>query len=201
MMEPTPLRPDEQVAGGFLVMRLGGQDFEVKVLPMRDSRKWLVGAKAAVVAMKGTAEGLDSFEDVADFIAGQSTAMMDVVLSYDALGAKALPEREWVDTHATDGECYDGWKRVTAATAPLAQEALRIAPDLVPVLIEAFRTAVSKGTAAAMIAMARSSSMSFLQPSTASARPETSKPASPTSSSPSTPKKPRSVSSKRHSPN
>ena len=192
MMAPVPLRPDEQVAGGFLTMSLGGQSFDVKVLPMALSRKWLGTAKQAVADMKGTAEGLESFEDVADFIAGQSEAMMDLLLSYDALGDKVLPERDWVDSHATDGECYEAWKRVTAATAPLAQEALRIVPDLVPVLIEAFRTAVSKGTAAAVIAMASSRSTSGSQPSTAGA-PDSSTTPSPTSSSPSTPRKPRSA--------
>jgi hypothetical protein len=197
MMEPTPLRPDDQVAGGFIVMRLGGQSFEVKVLPIALSRKWLGDAKNAVTAMKGTAEGLESFEDVADFIAGQSVAMMDLLLAYDALGNKSLPEREWIDTTATDGEVYDAWKRVTAATSPLAQEALRIVPDLVPVLIEAFKTAVSKGTAAAVIAL--SNSTKPIQPSTASEPQPTSKPASPTSSSRSTPRRPRSAGSSKPS--
>jgi hypothetical protein len=197
MMEPTPLRPDDQVAGGFIVMRLGGQSFEVKVLPIALSRKWLGDAKNAVTAMKGTAEGLESFADVADFIAGQSVAMMDLLLAYDALGNKSLPEREWIDTTATDGEVYDAWKRVTAATSPLAQEALRIVPDLVPVLIEAFKTAVSKGTAAAVIAL--SNSTKPIQPSTASEPQPTSKPASPTSSSRSTPRRPRSAGSSKPS--
>jgi hypothetical protein len=201
MMEPTPLRPDDQVAGGFLVLRLGGQDFEVKVLPMALSRRWLSDAKSAVAKMKGTAEGLESFEDVADFIAGQSEAMMDLLLSYDALGNKALPKREWIDTHATDTECYEGWKRVTAATSPLAREVLRIVPDLMPVLIDAFRQAVSKGTAAAVIAMSSSKPTSGSPRSTESEAPQTSKPASPTSSLPSTRRKPRSGVSKRRSQN
>lgn len=196
MMAPTPLRPDEQVAGGFLTMSLGGQDFVVKVLPMALSRKWLAEAKAMIRRMKGTAEGLDSFEDVADFIAGQSEAMMDLLIAYDALGNKQLPEREWIDTHATDGECYEAWKRVTAATAPLAQEALRIVPDLIPVLIEAFKNAVSKGTAAALIAMSSSRSTSGSQPNTAGA-PSSSTEPSPTNSSPSTPSKARSAVTKK----
>jgi hypothetical protein len=197
MSEPAPLRPDEQVAGGFLVLRLGGQDFEVRVLPMALSRKWLAEAKAVVGRMKGTAEGLESFEDVADFLAAQSEAMMDLLLSYDALGNKALPEREWVDTNATDTECYEGWKRVTAATSPLALEALRIVPDLMPVLIQAFQKAVTAGTA---IAIASSRFTSSSQPSTGGP-PATSTTTSPTSSSPSTPRKPRSASARRTSPN
>jgi hypothetical protein len=199
MMQPTPLRPDDQVAGGFIAMRLGGQSFEVKVLPMALSRKWLVDAKAAIVTLKGTAEGLDSFEDIADFIAGQSTAMMDLLIAYDALGDKVLPEREWIDTTATDTECYDSWKRVTAATSPLAQEALRIVPDLMPVLIDAFRKAVTRGTAIGLIAMSSSKSTSGSPPSTDGA-PVSSPPTSPTSSSRSTPRKARRVASTKPSP-
>ena len=201
MMEPTPLRPDEQVAGGFLVMSLGGQSFELRVLPMAQSRKWLTQAKDIIKGLRGTASDLESFEDVADFIAGQSEAMMDLLLAYDALGDKVLPEREWIDTHATDTECYDGWKRVTAATSPLAQEALRIVPDLMPVLIDAFRNAVTKGTAAAMLAISSSNSTSSSPPSTESEAPQTSKPDSPTSSSPSTPRKPRSARAAKRSQN
>jgi len=200
MMEPTPLRPDEQVAGGFLVLRLGGQSFEVKVLPMALSRKWLAEVKALVAGMKGTVAKLDSFEDIADFIAGQSEAMMDALIAYDALGDKVLPDREWLDTHATDGECYDGWKRVTAATSPLAQEALRIVPDLMPVLIDAFRRAVEKGTTKAMVAMALSKPTKPSPPSTDGA-PTSSTPTSPTSSSPSTPRKRRSAAKRTPSPN
>ena len=200
MMNPIPLRPDKQVAGGFIAMRLGGQPFEVKVLPMALSRKWLAEAKAAVERMKGTAGDLGSFEDVADFIAGQSEAMMDLLIAYDALGDKVLPVREWIDSNATDTECYEGWKKVTAATAPLAQEALRIVPDLMPVLIDAFRRAVEKGTAAAVIAISSPKSTSGSRPSTAGA-PASSKPTSPTSSSPSTPRKPRSAAARKRSPN
>ena len=199
MMTPTPLRPDEQVAGGFIGMSLGGQSFVVKVLPMSLSRKWLVDAKAAIGRLKGSAEHLDSFEDVADFIAGQSEAMMDLLIAYDALGDKALPEREWIDTNATDGEVYDGWKRVTAATSPLAQEALRIVPDLVPILVEAFREAVTTGTAGAMVAIHSPRHTSGSPPSTDGA-PTSSKATSPTSSSPSSPSKPRGVRKPKPSP-
>ena len=179
-------------------MSLGGEHYDLKVLPMALSRKWLADAKSAVQSMKGTAEGLESFEDVADFIAGQSEAMMDLLIAYDALGDKVLPKREWIDTHATDGECYDGWKRVTAATSPLAQEALRIVPDLMPVLIDAFRKAVTNGTAAAMT-LHLSKPMSGMPPSTDGA-PATSTPTSPTSSSSSTPRKRRSAASVKRSP-
>ena len=197
MMDPTPLRPDEQVAGGFIAMPLGGQSHSVKVLPMALSRKWLASAKEQIGSLRGTADMLDSFEDIADFIAGQSEMMLDLLIAYDELGDKVLPDREWLDAHATDRECYDGWKRVTAATSPLAEEALRIVPDLIPILIEAFRKAVSVGTARA-VAIHLSRPTNGSQPSTAGA-PTTSSPTSPTSSSPSSAKSSRNGASAKRS--
>jgi hypothetical protein len=200
MMDPTPLRPPSEVAGGFIAMPLGGQTYTVKVLPMVHSRKWLEQLQQMVATMRGTAGELATFEDVVGFLAGQSVAMMDSLLAYDALGAKALPERDWIDTNATDGEVYDFWKRVTAATAPLAQEGLRIFPTLVPELVDAFRKAVSQGTTTAMIAITSSKSMSSSLRNTESARRRRSKPDSPTSSSPSTRRKPRSAKQSKPSP-
>lgn len=199
MMQPTPLRPDEQVAGGYLVVSLGGESYELKVLPMAVSRKWLSEAKSAVQSMKGTAGGLDSFEDIADYIAGNSESLMDLLIAYDQLGNKVLPEREWIDTHATDGECYEGWLKVTAATAPLAREVLRIVPDLIPALIDSFRRAVEKGTFNALVNISSQASMKPSPPST-DGRPATSKRTSRTSSSPSTRRKAQSAKRKPPSP-
>ena len=197
MMEPTPLRPDEQVAGGFLVLRLGRESFNVKVLPMRDSRKWLETAKDAIRSMRGTAEGLDGFEEIADFIAGQSEAMMDLLIAWDRLGDKVLPKREWIDSHATDDEVYEAWKRVTAATSPFVREALHIVPDLIPILIDSFRRAVAKGTTDAMLSIHSSRATSDLQPTT-DGTPTSSIEPSPTSSLPSTPSRvPKDASRKR----
>lgn len=196
MADPTPLRPDEQVAGGYLHMTLGGELYELKVLPMGLSRKWMTSVVEQVSNIRGKAEELASFDDIANFLAGQSEAMMDSIIAYDVAGYAVLPDREWIDSHATDRECYEGWKRVTAATAPLAEEALRIVPELIPSLIDAFRKAVTKGTAVAMIAIASSESMSSARQSTAGQR-ISSNPTLPTSSSRSTSKRPRKGASKQ----
>ena len=200
MMQPTPLRPDDQVAGGFIAMPLGGQPFTLKVLPMVHSRQWLAQLQEMVAGMRGTAGELATFEDVVGFVAGQSVVMMDSLLAYDALGDKALPEREWIDNNATDGEVYEFWKRVTAATAPLAQEGLRIFPTLVPELIEAFRKAVSHGTTTGMIALTSLRPTSSSRRNTVLAHRRQSKPDSPTSSSSSTPAKRRSAKRPKPSP-
>ena len=200
MMEPTPLRPDDQVAGGFIAMRLGGQSYEVRVLSMAANRRWTTHLAEQIKAKLGNLEPIESADQVAQLLADQAETMMDLLISYDRMGAvgskKALPDRKWIDTHATDTECYEAMKRVTAAAYPFGPDLLRIVPELMPMLMQS----LSRGVAAATIAMASSRSMSSSPTSTASGPPVTSKPVSPTSSSPSTPRKPRRARSKRRSP-
>lgn len=194
MIEPTPLRPDDQVAGGFLAMSLGGQSFDVKVLPMAANRKWTAHLAETVQAVLGKNETMTTAEDVAQLVARQAETMMDLLIAYDEAGDKVLPDREWIDTHATDTDCYEALKRVTAAAYPFGPDLLRIAPQVMPLLMQA----ASRGVA--MAAMARSRSMSSSRPSTAGPR-TSSKPTSPTSSSPSTPKPPRSAARRKRSRN
>lgn len=191
MMDPTPLRPDEQVAGGFLAVRLGGQEFALKVLPVSANRTWTTHLAAEIRSKLQTLEPIDSADQVAQLLADQAETMMDLLIAYDAAGASALPEREWIDTHATDGEVYDAMKRVTAAAYPFGPDLLRIVPELVPMLMQS----LANGIAKAGVTMALSRSTSSARPSTAGRR-TTSKPTSPTSSSPSTPRKRPSAASK-----
>lgn len=181
MTDPTPLRPDEQVAGGFLVVRLGGQAFTVKVLPVSANRRWTAELASKVRTQLGALPPLDSADQVAIVLAGQAETMMDLLIAYDAAGNKALPERDWIDDHATDGEIYEAMKRVTAAAYPFGPDLLRIVPELVPMLMQS----VSRGVTVAAMNIASSRSMSSSPPSTGGP-PTTSSPTSPTSSSPST---------------
>lgn len=191
MSEPTPLRPDEQVAGAFLVVRLGGQDFTLKVLPLSANRIWTAHLASEVRSKLNALGPIDSADQVAQVLAGQATTMMDLLIAYDATGAKALPEREWIDVNATDGEVYEAMKRVTAAAYPFGPDLLRIVPELVPMLMQS----LTKGIAVAAVTMASSRRTSSAPPSTAG-QPTTSKPTSPTNSSRSTQRKPRSAASK-----
>ena len=174
MMEPTPLRPDEQVAGGFLYVTLGGEQRELRVLPMAQSRQWkqqLADAVRKVVTEIGVTEHAG---DVADLIADQADAMLDLLIAYDV--DSKLPDREWLDSHATDTECYVALKRVTAATYPFAPAVLRIVPDLMPLLADS----LTRGIATGMVAISSLRSTSSARPSTAGAA-RTSTPTSPTS--------------------
>jgi hypothetical protein len=195
MMAPRPLRPDEQVAGGFLYVTLGGKDYELAVLPMASNRKWIAELRETVTRVIGETPSLDGIEDFIDLLATNSEAEMDLLIAYDNLsGAPVLPEREWIDTNATDREVYEGVKRAAAAAFPKGPDLLRIVPDLLPMLM----TAVSKGVAAAAIAMASSKPTNGSQPSTAGPRPS-SNGTSPTSSSSSTSTKPRAAAKRKRS--
>jgi hypothetical protein len=190
MTEPVPLRPDEQVAGGFLHVTLGGQAFELKVLPMGENRKWTAHLATEIRDKLQRLEPLGSADAVADLLAQQAETMMDLLIAYDV--GKVLPEREWIDTHATDRECYEAMKRVTAAAYPFGPDLLRIVPELIPMIVDS----LSRGMAAATVAMASSRSTSGSRPNTAG-RPTSSKPTSPTSSSRSTPRRQPKGASKR----
>lgn len=194
MIEPTPLRPDEQVAGGFLAVRLGGQEFALKVLSISANRTWTAHLAAEIRSKLQTLEPIDSADQVAQLLADQAETMMDLLIAYDAAGGNALPEREWIDTHATDGEVYEAMKRVTAAAYPFGPDLLRIVPELVPMLAQS----VTKGIAVAAVTLSRSTSSAL--PST-DGPPTTSSPTSPTSSSRSTPRKRRSGGSRPPSAN
>ena len=196
MMQPTPLRPDEQVAGGYISMSLGGQSFDVKVLPIAANRRWTAHLAETMRTVLGEVGPVESADQVATLLAQQAETMMDLLIAYDAAGDKALPERDWIDTHATDGECYEAMKRVTAAAYPFGPDLLRIVPELVPMLAQS----LSNGVATGMLAIASSRSTKPSQPSTAGA-PTTSSATSPTSSSPSTPRKARSAAKPKPSPN
>ena len=117
--------------------------------------------------------------------------MMDLLIAYDQMGAEAretqpvLPEREWIDTHATDTECYEAMKRVTAAAYPFGPDLLRIVPEFLPMILNS----LTKGAAAATLALVSSGSTRRSRRNTESGRPETSRSDSPTSSSTSMPKK------------
>ena len=143
---------------------------------------------------------LDELDDFVALLADNSEVEMDLLIAYDAIYAEAkgtdpvLPSREWIDTNATDREVYEGVKAVAAAAFPKGPDLLRLVPELMPEVMKA----VSRGAAAATMAMVSSRSTSSSPPSTAGRRP-TSKPTSPTSRSSGTPRKRRSASDRKPS--
>lgn len=185
--------------GAFVPITLGGKEFRLAELPRRANRDFQERLKADITdALKHTGP-LDTIDEVMDAIAEAAELWMDLLIAYDEVGAEAwnratvLPERDWIDTTATDRECYESIRKVTGYVFPFGKELMQLVPELRPMLLQA----VSRGVAAATVAMVTSSrSMNSAPPSTAG-DPTSLSPASPTPSSSPSSRKPRSDASKK----
>jgi len=171
---PTLLRPSEEVVGAYVPITLGGKKYEVAELPRRANREWQRLLTSEIRATMTVVGPLDTADEVIDAIAESADLMLDLLIAYDRAGATAwsevhgvtrepvLTDREWIDTNATDRECYESIKAVMKVAFPTGADLLQLVPELRPMLLTAF----SKGVAAATIAMVSSPSTSSTQPST-----------------------------------
>jgi hypothetical protein len=142
---PTPLRPDEEVAGGYISATLGGQVKRLPVLPRARNRGFQKVYGERIRTTIENAGKLDDLEDVIEMMSSSIDEMLDVVLIYDE--SASLGGREWIDTHATDREIYNLFKQVTHAAHPFGKDLLAVVPDLRALLLRAtLRMAGSRST-------------------------------------------------------
>ena len=135
MEAPTPLRPDEEVAGGYISATLGGQVKRLLVLPRARNRDFQKVYAEHIRTTLTNAGKLDDLEDVIEVMSSSIDEMLDVVLTYDE--SAALGGREWIDAHATDREIYELFKQVTHAAHPFGRDLLAVIPDLRALLLRA----------------------------------------------------------------
>lgn len=154
--------------GAFIPITLGGKVYKLAELPRGANREYQVRFKAAVYGAMEATGPLDTMDEAIDAIAASADLMLDLLLAYDVAGAAGwerpavLPDREWIDSHATDRECYESMKVVLQAVFPPVGDLLSLLPELRPLLLQA----ISKGVAAATIAMTSVPSTSSVLPST-----------------------------------
>lgn len=115
MDAPTPLRPDEEVAGGYISVTMGGQAKRLPVLPIVRNREWKRQFDEMVAELGMNAES-DDFEEIVRALSDSIDKMLDLLLAYDE--TSALGGREWLDSHATDREVYEAFKKVKDAAYP-----------------------------------------------------------------------------------
>ena len=115
MDSPTLLRPDEEVAGAYISATLGGQARSLPVLSIVRNREWKRQFDVTIAAIGGAAKS-DDFEEVVRTLSDSIDKMLELLIAYDDSGA--LGGREWIEKHATDGEVYDLFKKVTDAAFP-----------------------------------------------------------------------------------
>lgn len=144
MTAPTPLRPDEEVAGMFVSVTLGGQAKSLPVLPRARNREFQKFYAEKVRSTLKATEELVELDDVINLMANSIDEMMEVVLTYDE--TESLGSREWVDRHATDREIYEAFKKVTDVAHPFGKDLLAQVPNLSTILMRAAMAAGSRST-------------------------------------------------------
>ena len=121
-MEPTPLRPNGEVG---LEVTLGGEAYSLPVLSMRRNREWLGQFSSGLTGIVDGIGQPKTLDEVASSIAGYAERFMDMLIAYDY--SKVLPDREWIDTHATDGEVYTAIQKVSEVATPFGSNLLGLA--------------------------------------------------------------------------
>ena len=160
--------------GAFVPITLAGKPYQLLELPSRANREWQALLTEELRTTFSDLGDLDSSEKVMAAIAKSAEMQLRLLFEYDRMGAQAwsevhsktyepvLPDHEYLDSHATDGECYRAIKKVTEVSYPFGSDLLALVPELRPMILNA----VSKGVAAATIAMVSSQSTSSAPPST-----------------------------------
>ena len=165
MDAPTPLRPDEEVAGGYISVTMGGQAKRLPVLPIVRNRDWKRQFDEMIAELGMNAES-DDFDEIVRALSDSIEKMLDLLIAYDETAA--LGGREWMEQHASDGEVYEAFKRVKDAAYPFGF-------DLMARVLGEVRMNMARLAAG-------SKSMSFSPPNTGGRRRRSST-ASPTSNS------------------
>lgn len=160
--------------GAFVPITLAGKPYKLMELPRRANREWQALLSDEVRSTFSGIGDLDSAEEVMAAIAKSAEMQLRVLIEYDRMGAEAwsevhaksykpaLPDYDYLDVHATDGECYRAIKKVTEVSFPFGSDLLGLVPELRPMILNA----VSKGVAAATISMVSLTSTSSAPPST-----------------------------------
>lgn len=118
-LEALPVRSVADILSGRIQIVLGGIPYIMQVLPRRASREWIakLDQRFAEVTM-----ALDRAENDAPKILALLTAhtdyMIQMLREYDVEGV--LPNDEFIETYATDGEILAGMVEVWRAANPLA---------------------------------------------------------------------------------
>lgn len=116
-----PERSAEDIAAGRIRLTFGVRDearpVDLFVLPIAGNRKWVERCNASVGGVWDTFDSVDQ-KQVLTWLAQQTEPMLDLLAAYDVHGD--LPDREWLEDHATDQQVLSAFLGVCAAAHPLA---------------------------------------------------------------------------------
>ena len=115
--DTLPVRSPSDVLAGVIRVRLGGEVYELPVLPRRQAAAWLASVDAQYAGM---ADALSSAEtpEILMMLAADTVRLYDLLLDYDVTGQ--LPPRDSDTDNATEAEILRAILEVWAALHPLA---------------------------------------------------------------------------------
>jgi hypothetical protein len=132
LRDVLPERTVDDVLQGIVRLTLGGQPVTLSVLPIRDNRAWKDRANNWLGAVLPQLEAPDATRaSIIAFLSGMTEMQLELLYAYDKAGV--LPDRGWVEEHATETELLVALLGVLAAAFPFvatALDVLRSAPDL-----------------------------------------------------------------------
>lgn len=121
--EPTtiPRTEDEKVAAQIPVV-LGTVTKALRVLSMRESRKWKLGLVNAVGGASGGLARMDLGKtgDLGPLADAAADRILELVIAYDVDGS--LGGRDWIEEHATDAQVYAVFRTVLSLSFPFVTD-------------------------------------------------------------------------------
>ena len=112
---------EQKVLRAPIVVILGGNEYEIAPLVIRDSRQWRIKAVDALSSLpQYTKVTTDDAEQFGEALKAMLVVMPDTVLDLFFEYAKEL-NREEIETVATDEEVAEAFRQVAAMAFPLAQ--------------------------------------------------------------------------------
>lgn len=117
-----PERSAEDIAAGRIGVTFGVRDearpISLYVLPISTNRVWVARMTASLGGVWDSLDGVTKPAALLSWLAGQVEPMLDLLAAYDA--HSVMPEREWLEDHATDQQVLTAFLGVCAAAHPLA---------------------------------------------------------------------------------
>ncbi len=126
-------RTEEQIiAQASIVVILGGKEYKIAPLVIRDSREWRAKVIKLIAPLPGyskaTTDDMEGFEQA---LTALLVTMPDQVIELFFDYAKELDPKE-IEAVATDAEMADAFKEVIEVAFPLAQSAPEVVTRLYP---------------------------------------------------------------------
>lgn len=144
MPELTPAEEEAILTRSGIRIVLGGRAKSVAPLTIDRNREWKkVLAETVGVAVDAVSTSVAEWTKFIASLAGMTGHQIELLVAYDEAGS--LGGREWIESHATEREVWDGLKAVLDEAFPQLAELLRKVPPavLIPTVLQLLEQSMS----------------------------------------------------------